>query len=210
MTIPLTDVQLAAVAKLAYSCGRPGGLALLCGPRGVGKTQVLTRLAAELGDSRTVVVVRAPGWGAAASPADVVLVDDAHGVDAATLLQLVQLYRERRPTSCLVLAGEGRLVTLVARDTRLEQAVGLRVALPCFPAVDSRRLLEATLQNLVEGPFTVDDEAARAVHEIAGGVASAIIRLADVAAVLVAAAPDRRLSAAAVEAMHARLSLTAA
>ena len=210
MNVPLTDMQMAAVAKLAYGSSRDGCLALLCGPRGVGKTEVLRRLAAEIAATRSVAVRPASGWDASAPLAAVMLVDDAHAVDTATLARILQQCQERRPAAGLVLAGAGRLFTLVARDARLEQAVRLRVALPCLSTAESRRLLEATLQTALAAPCSVDDDAARAVHEIAGGAAADVIRLAEVAGVVMAAQPERRLAAAAVEAIHARLSLAAA
>jgi type II secretory pathway predicted ATPase ExeA len=109
-----------------------------------------------------------------------------------------------------VLAGEGRLFTLMTRDTRLEQAVRIRVALPTFTAAETRRLLEATLASVVGRPVAVQDTSARTVHEIAAGTPAAVIRLAELAGVLAASRPDGGLSVDDVEAIHGRLSPAAA
>lgn len=206
----LTDAQRAAVAKLACGCEQAGGVALLCGPGGVGKTTVLADLAAAIGARRSVGVGDAAHWGEAAALPEVVLVDDAHQADEATLGRLLQRCRDRRPAACLVLAGEGRLFTLMTRDTRLEQAVRIRVALPTFTAVETRRLLEATLASVVGRPVAVQDTSARTVHEIAAGTPAAVIRLAELAGVLAASRPDGDLSVDDVEAIHGRLSPAAA
>lgn len=206
----LTDAQRAAVAKLACGCEQAGGVALLCGPGGVGKTTVLADLAAAIGARRSVGVGDAAHWGEAAALPEVVLVDDAHQADEATLGRLLQRCRDRRPAACLVLAGEGRLFTLMTRDTRLEQAVRIRVALPTFTAAETRRLLEATLASVVGRPVAVQDTSARTVHEIAAGTPAAVIRLAELAGVLAASRPDGDLSVDDVEAIHGRLSPAAA
>lgn len=206
----LTDAQRAAVAKLACGCEQAGGVALLCGPGGVGKTTVLADLAAAIGARRSVGLGDAAHWGEAAALPEVVLVDDAHQADEATLGRLLQRCRDRRPAACLVLAGEGRLFTLMTRDTRLEQAVRIRVALPTFTAAETRRLLEATLASVVGRPVAVQDTSARTVHEIAAGTPAAVIRLAELAGVLAASRPDGDLSVDDVEAIHGRLSPAAA
>jgi type II secretory pathway predicted ATPase ExeA len=206
----LTDAQRAAVAKLACGCEQAGGVALLCGPGGVGKTTVLADLAAAIGARRSVGLGDAAHWAEAAALPEVVLVDDAHQADEATLGRLLQRCRDRRPAACLVLAGEGRLFTLMTRDTRLEQAVRIRVALPTFTAAETRRLLEATLASVVGRPVAVQDTSARTVHEIAAGTPAAVIRLAELAGVLAASRPDGGLSVDDVEAIHGRLSPAAA
>lgn len=206
----LTEPQVAAVAKLACGCEQAGGVALLCGPGGVGKTAVLEALAAGLAGGRTADIRPATAWTAADDLPDVVLADDAHEADAAALARLVRRCRERRPAASLVLAGEGRLFTLLARDARLEQAVRLRVAVRPCTAAESRRLMEAAVGANAGVPLVVTDEAARTAHEIAGGAAAAVIRLAELAAVLAASRPERHLRAADVEAVHERLAPAAA
>lgn len=210
MTTPrLTDAQVAAVAKLACGCGQPGGLSLLCGPRGAGTSTVLRELAAAI-TGRTADLRTAADWTAGVALPDVVLVDDAHEADAAALARLLRRCRERRPAASLVLAGEGRLFTLVARDALLEQAVRLRVAVPAFTAAESRRLFEAAVAAAAGGPVAVADEAARTAHEIAGGSPAAVIRMAELAGVVAASRPERAVAADDVEAIHARLSTAAA
>ena len=60
-----------------------------------------------------------------------------------------------------------------------------------------------------EGP--IDDEAViRTIHEIAGGVPAIAVRLAEMIAMLAAADPRRALTPDDVEAIHRRLSLSAA
>lgn len=210
MPDPLTAAQRAAVAKLACGCEQAGGITLLCGPGGVGKTTVLGDLVAVLGRRRSVGIGDAAHWFEAADLPEVVLVDDAHQADEATLGRLLQRCRDRRPAACLVLAGEGRLFTLVARDTRLEQAVRIRVTLPVFTLAETRRLLQATLANVAGRPVAVQDAPARTVHEIAAGAPAAVIRLAELAGVVAASRPDGGLSVDDVEAIHGRLSPAAA
>lgn len=206
----LTAAQRAAVAKLACGCEQAGGIALLCGPSGVGKTTVLAEIAAAIGPRRSVGLADAAHWAEAAMLPDIVLVDDAHLADETTLARLLQRCRDRKPAACLVLAGSGRLFTLMTRDTRLEQAVRIRVALPVFTAAETRRLVEATLARAAGRPVGVAEATARAVHEIAAGAPAAAVRLAELAGVVAAARPDDALSAADIEAIHGRLSPAAA
>lgn len=206
----LTAAQRAAVAKLACGCEQAGGIALLCGPGGVGKTTVLAELAAAIGPRRSVGLADAAHWAEAATLPDIVLVDDAHLADEMPLARLLQRCRDRKPAACLVLAGEGRLFTLMTRDTRLEQAVRIRVALPAFTAAETRGLVAATLARAVGRPVDVAEATARAVHEIAAGAPAAVVRLAELAGVMAAARPDDPLSAADIEAIHGRLSPAAA
>ena len=46
--IELTEVQHAALAKIAASIARPGGVAVLCGPLGTGTSTVLAAVAAAI------------------------------------------------------------------------------------------------------------------------------------------------------------------
>jgi type II secretory pathway predicted ATPase ExeA len=206
----LTAAQEAAVAKLACCCGQPDGVAVLAAPRGVGKTAVLGHLARSLAAEWSAEVASAAAWAGTAALPDVVLADDAHETDEDSLLRLLRNCRDRRPAARLVMAGEGRLLTLVARDGRIEQAVRLRVSLPAFAVDETRCLLEDRLAAAVGRPVVVAGAALRTVHEITGGSPDAIIRLADLAGVLAAARPGRDLSAADVEAVHGRLSPLAA
>lgn len=206
----LTAAQRAAVAKLACGCEQAGGIALLCGPGGVGKTTVLAELTKAIGPQRSVGLADTAHWAEAGMLPDVVLVDDAHLADETTLARILQRCRERQPPACLVLAGEGRLFTLLTRDTRLEQAIRIRVALPAFTAAETRGLLEATLAVVVGRPVVVAEAPARAVHDISAGGPAAVIRLAELAGIVAAARPDGALSADDIEAIHSRLSPAAA
>ena len=222
---PLTGPQAAAVAKLAYAGGQPGAITLLCGPAGVGKTTVLrviatdglpqgqnvqliswTDIQADRGDTPVGRGLEAASDSVSAS--DVVLVDDAHRAVAHELVEFVERCRRRHERIAIVLAGEGRLLSLVASDARLEQSVRLRAALPTFTLAESRRLLVPTFAvNAAEA----DGEAViRTIHEIAAGVPAISVRLAEMAAMLVVAEPRRRLTPDDVETIHRRLSLTAA
>jgi len=222
---PLTGPQEAAVAKLAYVAGQPGGLTLLCGPAGVGKTTVL-RVAGSDGlphgqTSRLVswAEVRAdrgdPAAGRGqvaacedATAPDLLLIDDAHRAVAAELVECVEGWRRRHDGIAIVLAGEGRLLSLVASDARLEQSVWLRATLPTFTLAESHRLLATTLAvGTSEGD---GDAVIRTIHEIAGGVPAISVRLAEIATMIAAADPGRRITPDDVETIHRRLSLSAA
>jgi type II secretory pathway predicted ATPase ExeA len=222
---PLTGPQQAAVAKLAYVLEQPEGITLLCGPAGVGKTTVLRVIATEgLPHEQTVRLVRwadidsdrgtlaaAHGHVAVSDDApipDVLLVDEAHRAGPHQLAGFVEQWRRRRDGIAIVLAGEGRLLSLVAGDARLEQSVRLRASLPPFTLAESRRLLA---DRLADGAAETDSETViRTIHEIAGGVPAISVRLAEMAAMLAAADPRRRLTSDDIETIHRRLSLTAA
>jgi len=221
----LTGPQEAAVAKLAYAAGQPAAIALLCGPAGVGKTTLLRLIAADgLPTSQTIRLMSwadiqadrvdpAAGRMRAATSdddsfPDVLLIDDAHRAVATELVAFVERCRRRYDGIAIVLAGEGRLLSLVASDARLEQSVRLRATVPTFTLAESRRVLGPTLAfNSAEA----DGEAViRTIHEIAGGVPAIAVRLAEMIAMLAAADPRRRITSDDVETIHRRLSLSAA
>ena len=210
----LTLAQQAAAARVAYCLERPGAVALLCGPAGVGKTLVLETIArlrqaatnglAGGGIGAVEELLAAP---AAALP-EILLIDDAHLARDAALTPLIERYFQRQPAGALALAGEGRLLSLVSRDSRLEQAVSLRATLPPFTLDESRMLVAARLA--ASGSLRERDAVACTIHEIAGGIPALVMRLAELAAVLVEAAPGRPLVPDDIEAIHRRLSLHAA
>ena len=220
--LELTPAQAAAAAKVAFAIEPPGAIAVLCGPAGVGKTTVLEHLARAAARSRqsvrvtTLAALGGDSGGIAAeggdqarsaSGHDILLVDDAHDTDVAGLVALVAGVRRRQPTTAVVLAGEGRLLSLVAGDSRLEQSVRLRATLPAFSFADTCRLLAGRLAaGSAGGPA---EGVLRTIHEIAGGVPTASLRLAEVADML-AAATSRPLVADDIETIHRRLSLSAA
>ena len=225
----LTGPQAAAVARLVYAVGQPGAVALLCGPAGVGKTTVLRAVAAD-GLPRSQIV-RSVSWpdmrcdrgdrtgirgepvvGSEGSFPHVLLVDDAHRATTHGLAEVVEQWQRRREGIAIVLAGEGRLLTLVAGDARLEQSVRLRATLPPFTLAESRRLLAAVAPLASAGESAGEDagEVIRTIHEIAGGVPAIAIRLAEMAALLADAEPRRRLNPDDIETIHRRLCLNAA
>lgn len=220
----LTGPQSAAVAKLAYATGRPDAITLLCGPAGVGKTTVL-RAAASYGlpqpqsvrlvswsdvrgDHDALPIPRAQAADEAVAPAlDTLLVDDAHRASVSELAEAVDRWRHCHEGIAIVLAGEGRLLTLVAGDARLEQAVCLRATLPPFTLAETRRLLATTLPD-ADGADA--GEVIRTIHEVSGGVPAVAMRLAEMTAMLVHATSGHRLVADDVETIHRRLCLGAA
>jgi len=207
----LTLTQQSAVARLAYAIESPGAVVLLCGPRGVGKTLVLTHVAASRSRAGLAALCCTARDGVpppADAPEGIVFVDDAHLVEAGELAAMVGTWRRRSPTGGLVLAGEGRLLTLVARDERLEQAVALRAVLGPFTLAEST----AALTPLLAAVHVPDDQMAlvRTIHEIAGGIPAEVARLASFVRDVAAAAPGGRLTPNDVEAVHRRLSPRAA
>jgi type II secretory pathway predicted ATPase ExeA len=193
----LTRSQGAALARLRYGLEGPG-IVLLVGAAGVGKSLLLAHLAAELAaagqapctplDPDSLLADR-PAAGRAW------LVDDAHTLPAATLAALAE------GDGPVVLAGRGRLLSLVAREGRVGARVRLRAVVPPFSLDDSRLLVVGRLAA-VGGPPPGED-AVRVLHEIAAGIPAVLARMVDLAALFVA--EGRRLSSADVEAIHRRL-----
>jgi type II secretory pathway predicted ATPase ExeA len=211
----LTESQQAAVAKLACALESPGGIALLCGPNGVGKTLVLERLAAATGCRPGVQRLADCEVGRETRNADVpalLLVDDAHEADDGELGRLITACHRRRPDAGIVLAGTGRLFTLVARDTHVEQAVRLRATLRPCSAADSATLATAVLAaggaTARMSPLPAD--VAQTIHEIAAGIPATVVRLAGLARVIAEMRPESTLTVDDVEMIHRRLSLQAA
>ena len=210
----LTRCQQAAVARLAYAVESPAAVAVLCGPPGVGKSLVLDRVAATRSSQGRPCHRCARRNGAptaipdGAGGAAVVLVDDAHGGSAEDLVNLVESCRRQDPTCGVVLAGEGRLLTLIARDPRVERAVILRATLGPFTTAESTQAIAA---RLPPGGTTAERDAlARAIHELAAGIPARVVRLADLLRTVAEGTPSRRLTPADVEAVHRRLCLQAA
>ncbi len=214
LTPTLTPTQHAALAKIACGISRPGGVSLLCGPRGVGKTTVLAQLAsARQLHSLSVEIRDFAAWlGMAESGCpdfpDVVAADDAHLATDGGIAMLLASCRKRQPTARVVLAGEGRLLTLVSRDSRVEQAIHLRASLRPCTLVESVGILAATLGT------TATDQSVHAavatIHEIAAGIPAAMLRLAELAVVVAASKPDGTITPADIETIHRRLSPQAA
>ncbi|MGB8854410.1 MAG: hypothetical protein WCC69_12680 [Pirellulales bacterium] len=209
---PLVESREAAAARLAYAVQRPGGVAVLCGPPGTGVSTVLELLAtAPAGGSYQPAVRPLRDWNDDADDAPlpgVVLADDAHTCNGTMIRRLVDRCRRQRSASSLVLAGHGRLLSLIARDATLERSVLLRAVLRPFSLSETRRVLEAMLAR-PETPRLTDD-AARAIHELAAGIPATVVRLAELAGVISASRPDGSLSARDIEAIHHRLCVRAA
>ncbi len=200
---PLTEPQLITLAKVACGVEDGTGAVLFCGPPGVGKTTVLKHLAADIQlAGRTCGVLDVAGWLAEDALPDVVLADDAHGAGEADLARLLARCRDRSPAAAIVLAGQGRLLTLVARDLRVERAIRFRATLLPGSLADTAALFT---QN---GGPQFDEASIRAVHEVAAGVPAHVIRLRELAAIV--AADDAPLTADEVEAIHNRLAPIAA
>ncbi|MBM4021423.1 MAG: hypothetical protein FJ284_04125 [Planctomycetes bacterium] len=207
---PASAPQLAALAKLACGVETGDGIAVLCGPPGVGKSLVLRHLVGELEAGGRSVAIHEPAvWLArtAELPA-VVAADDAHLTDAADLVRLLGRCRGRRPGAALVLAGEGRLLTLVARDPKLGQAVRIRVSLLPGRLADTHALV-ADLRHQ-SGRQACEAPVVETIHELAAGLPADVVRLIELADVVAAARPDGQLTPADVVAVHRRLAPLAA
>jgi type II secretory pathway predicted ATPase ExeA len=213
--INLTPAQRAAAAKIACGISRPGGVAVLCGPHGVGKTTVLAHLATDprLG-SLSVESLEMEAWEASLAGGrrefpDIVIADEAHLASEGGIARLLAASRGRRPAASVVLAGEGRLLTLISRDSRVEQAIQLRASLRPCTLPESRDLL-TTVTTDAACAWSMSDEAVLAIHELAAGIPAGMRRLAALAAVLSAANPDRGVTADDIEAIHRRMAPLAA
>ncbi|MBM4010062.1 MAG: hypothetical protein FJ286_01590 [Planctomycetes bacterium] len=205
--LELTPAQQAAAAKVACGASRAGTITLLCGPRGVGKSLVLEAVAAGLARGGRSTAIGRPTAGTDPagdrSPrADVVLVDDAHLAAGPVLADLLD---RCRCGSAVVLAGQGRLLTLVARDSRIEEAVALRAVIRPCTAAESAAIIRRTARSA-----RFDDPATATIHEIAAAIPAAIRRLVELADVVAESRAGRQITAADVEAIHRRLSPLAA
>lgn len=211
MTIPaatLTAPQVAALAKVACGIESGAGVAVLCGPAGVGKTTVLEQLACDPRLTPDNLPIRDVAvWLATGDLPPIVLVDDAHLASDHDLAQLLVRAKARRPAAAVILAGQGRLLTLVARDRRIEQAVRIRAALLPGSLVDTAALVPTTAK--ADGP-RFDKAAIVAIHEIAGGVPGDVVRLAELAGLVAPELADGPITADDIEAVHRRLAPQAA
>jgi hypothetical protein len=208
---PLVESREAAAARLAYAVQRPGSLAVLCGPPGTGVSTVLALLATAPDAACQQTVRSLRDWNDDADHAPlpgIVLADDAHACDGTMIQRLFDRCRRRRSTASLVLAGHGRLLSLIARDANLERAVLLRAVLRPFSLTETRHVLDG---RFARPAGTCSDEAvADAIHELAAGIPATVARLAELAGVIAADRPGGSLSARDVEAIHRRLCVRAA
>jgi len=198
-TVPvvLTPAQEAALGRLRFALEQPAGVVLLCGPAGVGTSVVLASLAAERGAGQPIRSAAAlvDAIQRDLPIGDILLVDDAH---LATPDDLAAIGTRGGSDRCVVLAGRGRLLTLVGRDSRLVPRVRLRAIVPALALADTRRIVESRLGDV--GP-----EMVRTCHEITAGIPAALVRLLELATV----PAGRRLTPADIETIHRRLDLQA-
>ena len=208
-TATLTAPQAAAIAKVACGIEAGAGVAVLCGPAGVGKTTVLEQLAADPRAAHEELPIRdVAAWLATSDDLPpIMLVDDAHLASDHELVQLFARAVARRPAAAVVLTGQGRLLTLVARDRRIEQAVRIRVSLLPGGLADTSALVSAI--RPADGP-RLDEAAIVAIHEIAGGVPGNVVRLAELAVLVASESTHGLITADDVEAVHRRLAPQAA
>lgn len=220
---PLLGNQQAALARLLYAVRQPGGLAVLCGPGGSGVTTVLERLAADLETAdRRVIRLGGNNVGvmdhclapAAAGPAadtnqlPVVLVDDGHLAADGELTRYLRQLAPALPAATVVLAGRGRLLTLLAREQQLSEWVRLRAVLRPWRARETAAVVASHLA--AAGVAGYDPAVPEIIHEIAAGIPGAVFRQLETVLLVAATQPDHRLTRADVEQMHERLSLNAA
>jgi len=210
----LTHPQQAAVARIVYALESPAAIALVCGAAGVGKTLVLDRVIASpaLGGRpcvrRSMASDESSRDGQTARGDAILVLDDAHMAAGDDLHAVVEAWRRHEPRGGVVLAGEGRLLTLVARDSRLERVISLRAVLGPFTLAETREVIGPRLG--IPGRDAVGTDIVRAIHEIAAGIPARMIRLAEFVRLVAEAAPDGRVTPDDVEAVHRRLTLQAA
>ena len=217
-SIECTPAQEAALARVRFAFEVPAGIVLLCGPAGTGTTLVLSALARLLdgdadGGKRRYQLWSVPGVVARLRDGgplpDILVVDDAHLAGAEELAEVAGALVTGsgdaaacggRPR-CVVLAGRGRLLTLIARDSRIAARVRLRAIVPPFTADDTRRFLFGRLPGPAgHGP---DEPVVRTIHEITAGIPANLVRLVDLTAATAGRA--RPLTVDDIETIHRRL-----
>lgn len=182
---------------------------MLCGPAGTGKTLLLSRLATELTGAGGVVMATSPRQAAAGDllgRVDVLMVDDAHlAPDAGWLADLVE-----RAGACrtVVLAGQGRLLTLLARVRPLEEQVCLRAVLGPWTRDETDAYVSAALPCLTG--IANAAELRERMHDLAAGTPRHVARLVEAARMVIASHPGHRLTTRDLETFQQRLFLEAA
>jgi len=205
-----TAGQEVALARIVYALEEPGGVAVLCGPAGAGVSTVVQLvwrrcaqdrgglIAGSVTEARQLIEGRRTASG-------VLLVDDAHLAAEGELERIVTMALAQPRFDGVVLAGQGRLLSLLHRAPPLDARVRIRAVL--------RALTEAETGDLVRGRHPGLDcrpAALGTLHEIAAGIPAAVVRLADLAAVLGADDPARPIDGHDIEAIHGRLVAGAA
>ncbi len=212
--------QQAALARLLHAVGQAGGLAVLCGPGGAGVSTVLGRLAAEVDASGgTVVRLSATEFdrgaaplpairaGAAVASVVTILLDDAHRAADGQLGVFVRRVRDELPAASMVLAGQGRLLTLLAREGDLGGRAPLRATVRPWSAAETEAVVTASLEA---AGVAYEALVPATIHEIAAGIPRGIFQLLETALLVTAVQPARQLQAGDLEQMHESLSLAAA
>jgi type II secretory pathway predicted ATPase ExeA len=229
----LSGSQQAALARVLYAVRQQQGLAVLCGPGGTGLSRVLDSLASEF-EAGGLEVIRVNGCdlladlerdggkrtaaqtlplaterthGAWAGEV-VLLVDDAHVSDAGCLADFVAAILAAVPSAGVVLAGRGRLLTLLACEQPLQEQVLLRAVLPPWSLSETAAF--ARMRFAAAGVAVSDQAMLTTIHEIAAGIPRAIVRLVETAILVAESHPAYVLRTADIEQMHDRLSLAVA
>lgn len=187
--IRLSASQTAAFARLHHATETRGGAAVLCGPPGSGKTTVLARLAA------------------AVDPKSLRIVDDAHLLDADAIEAIAADAAEGRQAT-IILAGQGRLLGLLGRNSRLGAHVRLRAVIGPLTREESRQLGCRILAGIEAS--AADERVFDTIHEIALGMPRGVERLARFARLLAEAEPGRPLGPMDIERIQTRLLAGAA
>lgn len=221
--VPLVPAQEAAAARLR-DVVRRGGVAVLCGPAGTGKTLLLKRLAMQQEAchakglwgpaplrqlSAELEAGTAGPFAAAGRSPRVVLVDDAHTAgESAELQRAVERVDRSGAAPVIVLAGEGRLLTLLARQPDLEQRVLFRAVLRTWSEGETAAVLARILPQL----DTQAEGAALSsrLHELTAGVPRQLMRMLETVRMVLSAEPEHRLTVDDLETFHRRLFLQAA
>ena len=228
----LSGPQRAAVARLLYAVRHQRKIAVLCGPGGTGVSTVLARVAAEL-ESVGQNVVWVNGRDLPADPNRVtisqmaergcwahlggigerevqsaLIIDDSHASDASGLACFVTSIRSKLPAVAVVLAGRGRLLTLLALEQELQDQVLLRAVLPPWSFLETASYVRGQFAA-AEVPVS-DDAVLVSIHEITAGIPQAVVQLVEMSLLIASTHPTHLLGRADVEQMHDRLSLTAA
>jgi type II secretory pathway predicted ATPase ExeA len=217
----LAESQQTSLARLRDVLRR-GGLAVLCGPSGTGKTMLVTRLAAEVNATPGWAVhgpcgvrtlrQQAAGRAAALRPAGsrvLTIVDDAHKTDdGAELAEVVEAGLVQQAHAAVVLVGEGRLLTLLARQPDLEQRVDLRAPLKPWGLQDTRQLTNRLLPGF--GGMPDADSLCLRIHELAAGIPRQLMRLIETVAMVRSAEPKHLVTVDDLETFYRRLFVQAA
>ena len=138
----------------------------------------------------------------------VVLIDDAHAAAEGVLTACVQQCADVIPGVSVVLAGRGRLLTLLARERDLGERIRLRAVLRAWTVDETEEMVASRLA--AAGVDQFETGVPSVIHAIAAGIPQAIGRLLETVLLVAATQPEHRLRCEDIERMHERLSLAAA